>query len=99
MFIYLLFIYYYLLGNLTVQSHTTNERYMWGNTIVGMLFSIKGFILEPYNFSISGIWSAFWLVKTILNPLEAYLREWVVVEFLGKSSQPKIYSDWVPLIA
>jgi hypothetical protein len=40
-----------------------------------MLFSIKGFILEPYNFSI--LWNLVYLPasQTILSPLGAYLRD------------------------
>ncbi len=73
--------YYYLLPLFVLwQSYFLpgpNESLLikWGNTLMQMLFSIKGFILEPYNFSI--LWNLVYLpaIQTILSPLGAYLRD------------------------
>ena len=72
--------YYYLLSLFFLwQSSLSgpNETVLMqrGNTFVRMLFSIKGFILEPYNFSI--LWNLVYLPasQTILSPLGAYLRD------------------------
>ncbi len=83
-----------------ILRYSPIERTVHVRQVVWMLSSIKGFILEPYNFSINpGIWSAIRLVKTILNPLESVPAGQSSGRIFRKVKSAKIYSDRVPSIA